>query len=155
MKDLKDLRPQIQKSLAQKGEEVPSVHSWKKVPTVPAVPAHRPTSKKELTAALPVTKEWEPAANTAACSCHLEQTSSEASLDPERFKRYKNPASALRKIEHCQKSGDMTKKISVVKNSDQEKARHEEEKQDELWRDMMKNQEERQFRLGRITNFFS
>jgi hypothetical protein len=42
-----------------------------------------------------------------------------------------------------------------VKSSEQEKTRHEEDKQDELWRDMMKNQEERQFRIGRITNFFS
>jgi hypothetical protein len=154
MKDLKDLTPQIQKNLSQKGQAVPAAHSWKKVPAIPSLPVHKPAPKKDLTKTSHVSKEWQPAAQTAACSCHLESKTSEASLEPERFKRWKNAASVLRNIDRS-KATELPDNISVVKSSEQEKTRHEEDKQDELWRDMMKNQEERQFRIGRITNFFS
>lgn len=52
--------------------------------------------------------------------------------------------SARRNIEHS---------VSVVDETDeQEKI---EQSQDELWREMIKPHEERQFQIGRVTNYFS
>jgi hypothetical protein len=78
-------------------------------------------------------------------------------LAPARVNRWnlKNYSSLARRLQKLAKSKpeDMSGKVSVI--SQQEKTAKEEKKQDQLWRDMMKVNEERQFRIGRITDFFS
>jgi hypothetical protein len=158
MKDPRELTPKVQKTLTPTGQAAASAHSYAKVPALPQPPTQISMKKKDLKNTTAVSKGWNPAAaQTATCCSHLESKASpDSPLEPERVKRWKSPASVAHKIKRpASEASELPGNISVVGSSDKEKTRHEEEKQDELWRDLMKNQEERQFRIGRITNFFS
>jgi len=54
-----------------------------------------------------------------------------------------------------QKEADLSEKVSVITASSESTSEKEEKKQDDLSLEMMKSHEERHFRIGRITNFFS
>lgn len=157
----KELLEKIQNALQE--APVESTHSYAQATAlrVPAlVPQQHPSSKPAARKTDIVTKEWnKEVEQTSNYSSQLEfEPSSTAHLIPDRVHRWniKNYASIVRKMQmHIKaKKVDMTEKVSVI-TSDQQKIAKEGVKQDELWRDMMKVNEERQFRIGRITNYFS
>lgn len=158
----KELLEKIQNALRETPSE-PQTHSYAQT-TALRVPNHVPmqapakpvTRKTDV-----VTKEWnKEVQQTSNCSSHIDvEPSPVASLIPNRVHRWniKNYASIARHMQmHVKpKKGEMTEKVSVISTSEEQQATKEEKKQDELWRDMMKNNEERHFRIGRITNYFS
>lgn len=108
-----------------------------------------------------VTKDWnKEVKQTSNCSSHMEsEPTPGASLIPARVHRWniKDYSSIARKMQMLVKppEGEMTEKVSVITSSQKEEAAQDDKKQDELWRDMMKTNEERHFRIGRIINYFS
>ncbi|HNA62505.1 MAG TPA: hypothetical protein PKW79_05465 [Rhabdochlamydiaceae bacterium] len=108
-----------------------------------------------------VTKEWNPEVkHTSEISSQLDsQYLPGAHLIPTRVHRWtiKNYAKIVRQIKSQikAKEQELTAKVSHLTSSDEQKQSHEQQKQDELWRDMMKTQEERQYQITRITNFFT
>lgn len=161
MKDTKKITSKIQQSLTCKNEASEAVHTYTKAPVlkeVSQVPKALPKRKKDLRHTVAVPTDWnQEVSQTMACSLHLEsERASEANLVPERVKQWKNPSAIVRKMQRSSSAAaKLPKKISVVSGSEEQKTRQNESNQDELWRDLMKNQEERQFRLDRITNFFT
>lgn len=158
----KELLEKIQNALQEAPTE--STHSYAqatamRVPTL--VPKQQPSSKPAVRKTDIVTKEWnKEVEQTSNYSCQMEfEPSSAAHLIPDRVHRWniKNYASIVRKMQmHVKtKKVEMTEKVSVISSSEEQKVAKEGEKQNELWRDMMKVNEERQFRIGRIINYFS
>ncbi len=164
MKNPRDLTDKIQKTLSRKEKTASPPHSYAKVPALKVssqVPAPLPTQKKDLSNTSPVSNAWNAeVTQTIACSCHMESDSVPgAHLIPERVHRWKikNHSSIIRKMQdHIRpKATELPEKISVFTTEKDQETKNDNRKQDELWRDMMKNQEERHFHLGRITNFFT
>ena len=79
-------------------------------------------------------------------------------LIPERVKRWKikECQGIAKKIKDLskQKAGSDHHKIEVLDDKPEKKDRGD-KIQDELWQEMMKSKEERQFQIGRITTYFS
>jgi len=157
----KELLEKIQNALREAPSES-HTHSYAQA-TALRVPSHVPRqapAKPVIRKTDIVTKEWnKEVEHTSNCSSQIDvEPSPVASLIPDRVHRWniKNYSSIARHMQmHVKpKEAEMTEKITVVSSTEQQAAK-EEKKQDELWRDMMKTNEERQFRIGRITNYFS
>lgn len=160
MKDPRGITTKIQNALTEKGRTATAVHSYVRVLALkvsPQVPAPLSTKKKDLSNTTPISKGWKSdATQTAVYSSHLgSKTPAGAYLVPERVRRWKDPSSVINKMRRPCGAAKLPENISLMDGSQERKVRIEEEKQDELWRDLMKNQEERHFRIGRITNFFT
>ena len=163
----KELLEKIQNAL--RGEKnvsaaEPPAHSYVRATAlrVPStVPIQNTTAIAKSRKTDVVTKEWNnEVKQTSNCSSHMESESTPgASLIPARVNRWKikNYSSIARKMQMLvkPKEGDLTEKVSVITSSQEDQTAHENKKQDQLWRDMMKTNEERQFRIGRIINYFS
>lgn len=93
-----------------------------------------------------VSKEWSgEVAHTDELLSQLPQTSKQApTLSSKRIQRFPNLRKKLERSEE-RSLQKMTASQSKTETSDS----------DELWRDMIKPHEERHFRIGRITNFFT
>ncbi len=106
-----------------------------------------------------VTKEW------SAEVSHTDQVSSQVStssgkapkLASKRVQRFhsKKTSAVLKKMAelHDSASKNMEHSVSIVAETSEQKML--EKSHDELWLDMIKPHEERQFQIGRITNYFS
>lgn len=163
----RDLLEKIQNALRDEkkvSSSEPQSHSYAQTTAlrVPStVPRQATTSKPATRKTDVVTKDWnKEVKQTSNCSPHMEsEPSPGASLIPARVHRWniKNYSSIARKMQMLVKpqEGEMTEKVSVITSSQEEQTAHDNKKQDELWRDMMKTNEERHFRIGRIINYFS
>lgn len=158
----KELLEKIQNALREAPAES-HPHSYAQA-TALRVPNHVPRqapAKPVIRKTDIVTKEWnKEVQQTSNCSSQIDvEPSPVASLIPARVHRWsiKNYASIARQMQmHVKpKKGEMTEKVSVISSSEEQQTAKEEKKQDELWRDMMKTNEERHFNIGRITNYFS
>lgn len=136
-------------------------HSYSSLKNIPPVTPPAPPKAKAQRKADVITKEFsKEVKQTDDCSSQLDfDPQPYADLIPSRVYRWtiKNYASIAQKMQQLskQKSADLPEKISVISSSLEEMSAKEEKKQDDLWIDMMKSHEERHFRLGRITNFFT
>ena len=162
----RDLLEKIQNALhdEKKGaSSEPQSHSYAQA-TALRVPQSMPrqaiTAKAANRKTDIVTKEWNnEVKQTSNCSSHIEQELTPgANLIPERVHRWniKNYSSNARKMQMLVKTADkdMTEKVSVI-NSQGDQTAQANKDRDELWRDMMKTNEERHFRIDRIINYFS
>jgi hypothetical protein len=159
----KELSEKIKSALKAKQSNAsePRAHSYAAQSRMPQqIPTHSTPVKKERQTNI-VSKEWNSEVkHTSAYSSQLETHHLPgADLIPARVHRWniKNYSAIVRKMKsHIKtKEADMTSKVSHITSSDQAETAHAEKKQDDLWRDMMKNNEERQFHITRITNFFT
>ncbi len=163
----RDLAEKIKAALHDKPQsnnevEKKHAHSYAAPSRVPSQLPKKfePVSKVQRKTAV-VSKEWSPEVkHTSELSSQLDsQYLPGAHLIPTRVHRWtiKNYATIVRKIKSQikAKEQEMTAKVSHLTSSEEEKQSHEQQKQDELWRDMMKTQEERQYQITRITNFFT
>ena len=163
----RDLLEKIQNALRDENKAStpdPQSHSYART-TALRVPSTVPVPNTPVKATARqtdiVTKEWnKEVKQTSNCSSHMESEATPgASLIPARVHRWniKNYSSILRKMQMLVKpqEGEMTEKVSVITSSQEDETAKNNKKQDELWRDMMKTNEERQFRIGRIINYFS
>jgi hypothetical protein len=107
-----------------------------------------------------VTKEWNnEVKQTSNCSSYIEQELTPGPrLIPERVHHWniKNYSSIARKMQILEKTADkdMTEQVSII-TSQKDQTAQADKNRDKLWRDMMKTNEERHFRIGRIINYFS
>ncbi|MBP7075295.1 MAG: hypothetical protein KBA81_07940 [Rhabdochlamydiaceae bacterium] len=150
---------------AQASFSDPADQTGKALPTTSSqirLPAQRPiaqVSSSTQRQTEQVTKEWSKEVS------HTDQVSSQVSVSSEkapglaskRVQRFhsKKTMTVLKKMAELNESArrNIEHNVSVVaESSEQEKL---EQSQDELWRDMIKPHEERQFQIGRITNYFS
>jgi hypothetical protein len=125
-----------------------------------SIPRHAVAAKAAHRKTDIVTKEWNnEVKQTSNCSSHIEQELTPGTrLIPERVHRWniKNYSSIARKMQMLVKTADkdMTEQVSVIASQEDQTAQADKNR-DELWRDMMKVNEERHFRIGRIINYFS
>ncbi len=126
------------------------------------IPTKRPSSTPPLTNKKSPLQATKKGSSEVACtdivSSHL-PNHPESSGNPisKRVHRWhsKKTATVLKKIGEAHEAKDrkLGEKISIVSETTPEQQLQSE--QDELWRDMMKPHEERNFQISRITNFFS
>lgn len=126
-------------------------------PLTPPIPPKASVQRKADVISKEFNKEVK---HTDDCSSQLDFAPQPyADLIPSRVYRWtiKNYASLAQKMQQLskQKKANLPENISVISASAEGDSEKEEKKQDDLWLDMMKSHEERHFRLGRITNFFS
>ena len=147
------------KSLPASGSQTRSYAAPSRVPQrLPTQPAstHKGPRKADV-----VSKEWNSEVrHTSDFSSQIDSYEFPGShLIPERVHRWniKNYSAMVKKMKDQPKpkEQEMTSKVSQIKSAAEAQVIHEDKKQDELWRDMMKTQEERQFQITRITNFFT
>ena len=107
-----------------------------------------------------VSKEWNTEVQqTSSVSSQLDsQYLPGADLIPSRVHRWtiKNYATIVKKIkgQKQSKEHEMMAQVSQISSPQEPQQAQEGQKQDELWRDMMKSQEERHYQITRITTFF-
>jgi hypothetical protein len=147
-----------QTALASLDENRKQSRAYKALPSSTSrVPSQRPapqTFSKKQRKTEQVTKEWTSEATHAdKFSSQLPAPLDQAGdLSPKKIQRFhiKKTRAVLQKMkelhEKAQKS--VTNQVSVSEQP-------LENGQDELWRDMMKPHEERHFRIGNVTNFFT
>ena len=162
----RDLLEKIQNALhdEKKGaSSEPQSHSYAQATAlrVPkSMPRQATTAKAATRKTDIVTKEWNnEVKQTSSFSSHIEQELTPgANLIPERVHRWniKNYSSNARKKQMLVKTAekDMTEKVCVITSQEDQTAQANKDL-DELWRDMMKTNEERHFRIDRIINYFS
>jgi exonuclease VII large subunit len=104
-----------------------------------------------------VTKEWTAeATHTEQALYHLVSSYEAApDLSPKRIQRLHLKKNLLKKMAelHAAAGKRVDRKVNIVDQTNTQQKL--EQNQDELWRDMIKPHEERQFQIGRITNFYS
>lgn len=138
----------------QASKALPATSAQIRIPTQRPVPHLNHHIQRETKQ---VTKEWTTeVSHTDTLSPQLTTAPKKsADLAPKRIQRLhiKKMSTLLRKMAELHETSrkKVSQKVSVVDES-QKKLEH---KQDELWRDMMKPHEERQYQIGRITNYFS
>jgi hypothetical protein len=159
----RDIVNKIQDALnGKKPAAAPQTHSYATCAAlkVPSQMPSQPAAPKKNRKTDIVSKEWnKEVKNTSEYSVHLEANPHPAAdLIPARVHRWniKDYSSIAQKMQKLAKppAEEMPEKISVITSS-KEQNHKEGEKQNELWRDLMKNNVERHFRIDRITNFFS
>lgn len=162
-----DLTDKIRATIHQKRGGTPSrTHRYSTASRISKqLPTHhslRP--KKNPRKAGVVTKDWsQEVKHTSDFSVALEaqrfpQSSPGSDLIPHRIHRWniKKYSEILAKMKNTIKSKEgMKAKVSVLGSEETKQTSRDHQKQDELWRDLIKAQEERQFQITRITNFFS
>ncbi len=153
----KELASKIQKALLEKKKSSTTTSPEKAYTAFPMrtaqnVPYHVNTPKKGLQEAKIVSNEWnsEVKQTTHLASSLDLQLVPYPSLIPTRVQlwKLKSYLYLLRALHLLSKGKDLSSDISVLSSDPQPS-------QNELWADMMKPHEERQFRIGRITNYFS
>lgn len=106
-----------------------------------------------------VTPDWNPTSKHAHIyGSNFDNSPSPASdLIPARVHRWrlKEYQMVARKIRALGKEKPSTRKFLIEAIPDAKSAQNQKTTQDELWQEMMKNKEERHFRIGNITKTFS
>lgn len=151
----KNISQTVQEAIGEKKREAKAFPAIR-IPTQRPVPQLNHHIKRETQQ---VTKEWTAeVSHTDQVTSHFPPTSEAApDLAPKRIQRFhqKKTVSLLKKMVelHAAASKKVDRKVKVVAETNAQQKL--EQNQDELWRDMIKPHEERQFQIGRITNFFS
>ena len=156
----KNIRQTAQASLSdqpdQAGKALPLSSSQIRIPAQRPTPQVQPSTQRQTEQ---VTKEWSKEVS------HTDQVSSQVPISSE-----KAPGLASKRVQrfHSKKTTAVLKKMTELHESARRNIEHNvsvvaetseqellEQSQDELWREMIKPHEERQFQIGRVTNYFS
>ncbi len=154
----KNITQTAQERLPEKNDQaakaLPASSAQIRIPTqrpVPQLNNHIERQTKQIT------KEWtSEVSHTDTLSSQFTAAPKKSTeLAPKRIQRLhsKKMSTLLRKMAELHESSrkKVTQKVSVM----EEPEKKLEQKQDELWRDMMKPHEERHYQIGRMTNYFS
>lgn len=106
-----------------------------------------------------ISSEWSPESKqTHACGCHVENPLPPgADLIPARVKRWclRDYHLIARKIQALGATKESSRKYNITVLQEEDSTAQSENSQEELWEEMIRVKEERQFQLGRITKYFS
>jgi len=126
------------------------------------MPKQRPISHKKPEKShqvQQVTREWnEEATHTDRAASYLPTEEARAkSLAPKRIQRFQQRKAAmlLKKLVEMQQSARQKLGRKVLAQHEEDPEKKLDLQREELWRDMLKPHEERQFQIGRITNYFT
>jgi len=163
--DYRDLSTKIQTALEEQGKSTPSHriknHSYARISSSKISPNSQFSTKNQQRQTAIISQDWsKEAKHTSEYSAQFEPNLSPgAHLIPKRVHRWnlKNYAAIVGKMKALakSKSTEMPTKVSLVKSSKAAQSEKKDKASDDLWRDLMKTNEERNFQIGRITNFFS
>ncbi len=156
----KNIRQTAQASLPDQqdlpSKALPASSSQIRIPAQRPTPQIQPVTQRQTEQ---VTKEWSKEVT------HTDHVSSQVAISSEkapkiaskRVQRFhsKKTTAVLKKMAELHESArrNIEHNVSVVGETDEQEKL--EQSQDELWREMIKPHEERQFQIGRITNYFS
>ena len=156
----KNIRETAQASLQGQddlpGKALPASSSQIRISEKRPVPQVRSSIQRQTQQ---VTKEWSAeVSHTSQVSSQVNASSDKApKLASKRVQRFhsKKTSAVLKKMAelHDSASKNMERSVSIVDETNEQKML--EKSHDELWLDMIKPHEERQFQIGRITNYFS
>lgn len=156
---------EMKKNITQTAQETLEDNSHPTVKALPAksaqirIPSQRPVppiNSKKKHETHQVTKEWnDEVSHTDRVSLYLASTlKTGKDLAPKRIQRLSLKTSKiLKKIAELQELPQRKHKVS--KTTEVNEALKKQQDSDELWRDMIKPHEERNFQIDRIANFFS